>query len=452
MPWLSVSAALLAVRAVLWLLGLRPAFDVLERNWQTLDLAVLAADPLGSLWYLHSQAPLFNAVLAVIITIVGPDATHVTLVLYGVWIALTLIGAGLLIAMLRRLGFSQLWAAVSAFLICCTPSVLYYETYAFYAHPSAFLVLCFMHALFVPHRYRALQGFGTLVALAWLWAVFHPVFIALAGYVFGRMILMERRALIGAAVMATILAAVPTLKNAVVFGVPSASTWLPLNLAQTVRIEPEDMRLLCQFSAIIRQLKATDPDAPEALTAGDHPVLTATTKSGGAPNMNSAIVLDRSRQCLPNVVTAAQADPLRYIKKRLQRFLRTHSLRPHQYFHEPGGWERISSLWRVIEWTYPVSGLLNLQLYFCLFRLCWRAVRSGPYRPEMSALLLVLIYFTAVTHLMNGSEQERMRYTIEPIYTILAVWWLGPLCGPARVRDWLYRVVYRVVSVRRRRT
>ena len=184
-PQLIFLAVLVVSRLFFHALGLAPDPAIVVDHWQHIDLRFLAADPIGSLWDLHSQPPLWNAILAGAVALAGPDGDAVTAVMYGFHLILTAAAGLLTIDILRRLGFSKAVATVLATLVMLSPNTLYFETYIFYPHFTFFMVTVLVWLLVQVKRDGALWpvagALGVLTALSWTWAIFHPAFIALAG-------------------------------------------------------------------------------------------------------------------------------------------------------------------------------------------------------------------------------------------------------------------------------
>src|SRR4051812_2731757 len=62
---LAIIAVFVLSRYVYWLAGVRFDSWALTNSWQLLPADLLRNDLVGSLWYLHSQPPLFNAFVGV---------------------------------------------------------------------------------------------------------------------------------------------------------------------------------------------------------------------------------------------------------------------------------------------------------------------------------------------------------------------------------------------------
>ncbi len=438
-PHLAVLAVLAVSRLLTHALGLRPDPAIVIDHWQHIDLRLLASDPLGSLWALHTQPPLWNGLIALAVAIVGPDGDAVTAVIHGFNLMMTAGAALLFMSILRRFGFSNAAAAVFTGFAILSPNVLYFETYIFYPHFTFFLVTLLVWLLMRVRRdgplWPAAAALGVLVLLSLAWAIFHPGFVAIAGaalVVWSRGWPLTRAAVpvIGLAVAAALVAALPTVKNQVVHGMPSASTWIGLNIAQTVPGGQSGPLAACDFETAHRQGVAAHAGA-----ATDHPLLTQDWKRPGAPNMNHAGMIDASRHCLALMKDEIMRDPFGWIAFRLSIIAGTHQLPPSNYNADPLGWDAIfGPAERVADSFGRVGRIAMTFWYLMLIAVGISLIRRNP--PLYLSLLGVIVYFTFASHFLNGGEQARMRYTIEPIYLLFSAGLLvaarrrfGPLVG-----------------------
>lgn len=418
-PQLALLGVLVASRLLVHALGFAPDPTVVVDHWQHIDLHFLASDPIGSLWTLHSQPPLWNALLALAVALAGPDGEAVTNVIYGFNLILTA-GAGLMfLSVLRRFGFSTWAATLFTSLAMCSPNVFYFETYAFYPHFTFFLVTLLLWLLARVKRDGPLwpmaASIGVLTTLSWTWAIFHPAFIALAGAALvvwhrGWTLKHASRPLMALTAAATLVAALPSIKNQIIYGIPSASTWIGLNLAQTVPGGQTGAMAHCDFEIAQREGVAALPGLPT-----DSPILTQVEKRPGMPNMNHAGMIATSKRCLDMTKDIILADPLRWIGFRLGILMGTHQLAPSHYGSDPLGWDRVFEPQERAFDSLGTFGRTAMTLWYLV--LVWFGAKSIRTNPGLYISLLgVIAYFTFASHFLNGGEQARMRYTIEPIY------------------------------------
>ncbi|CAN0289763.1 unnamed protein product, partial [Phaeothamnion confervicola] len=403
-------------------LGIEPDSTIVVTHWQHADLHLLASDPFGTLWNLHAQPPLWNGILAIAVSLVGPDGDAVTLAIHAFNIALSAAAGLMVLSMFRTLRFPPIASAVMAMVAVCSPNVVYFEQLAFYPHFTFFLVTLFVWLLLGVQRegplWRVLAAFGVLAALSWTWAIFHPAFVGL--FAVGLALWWggwkkPARPVYAMAAFAFCVACLPTIKNFATYGVPSASTWIGLNLAQTVPGGQTGALLRCDFLTANRAAIAA-PLPPGAL----HPVLTETSKGPGVPNMNHVGMVEISRQCLGMTKEVMLRDPIGWAGGRLSALAGSHQLPPSNYDRDPVGWDTLMAPFERAWEQGGAAGRILMSVWYVV--LCWgafKSIRTNP--PFYLSLLLFIGYFTLASHFLNGGEQARMRYTIEPIYFFLVM-------------------------------
>jgi hypothetical protein len=144
-------------RFVYFYLGIRFCDSSLTWYWQFIDPQLLKNNLLQSIYYLHTQPPLFNFYLGIILKVFPKNsilAFMITFQILGLLLSITIF------LLMIRLGISlKLSTTLTSFFII-SPSSILYENLLFYSYPVAAL-LC-MAALFL-HRFltgsRSKDGF-----------------------------------------------------------------------------------------------------------------------------------------------------------------------------------------------------------------------------------------------------------------------------------------------------
>ena len=216
----------------------------------------------------------------------------------------------------------------------------------------------------------------------------------------------------GLVALATIVSALPSVKNQMNYGILSASTWVGLNLAQTIPGGQTGELVKCDFDNAWRDGAAAHPGS-----LGDPRLLTQIEKRAGTPNMHHAGMIATSRQCLEMTRQIILRDPLAWLSFRMATLSGTHQLSPSNYDADPLGWDAVfGSFEAVLGFDIAARTAMTLW-YLLLIAFAVKCIPSNP--PLYLSLLGVIVYFTLASHLFNGSEQSRMRYTIEPLYLFL---------------------------------
>lgn len=322
LPTLDRRASLLLVavfavsRIAFYIAGVRFDSQPITSYWQYLDLGLLRTDLLRSLWYLHSQPPLFNFLLGV--------TTKVAPANEGVLLAVLFRGLGLILALAMFLLMRELeigrkaafWLTVA---VVVSPATILYENYAFYTYPVTvgLVVMALFLKLFLDdHRlFDGMMFFGLAAAVALTRSLFHIlwIFAIAAGVV---MISREdRMQAIRAALIPVLLVTAVYLKNLAVFGFFGVSSWLGMNLA-IVTVFPLEHPVRQQLieDGTLSQYALYSPfQRPEVYGLGigttgidalDNPV-----KDGGHVNFNHIGYIEVSRRYMEDALRALTVRP-----------------------------------------------------------------------------------------------------------------------------------------------
>ena len=200
---------------------------------QSVDPQLLRTHFWQTLWNLHGQPPLWNGLVGVTLNLFPahwPQVWHV------VFLALGLVEILALFLLLIELGLGQRAAAVIAAVFALTPVMLFEEVTFFYDFPTlvAVTVTTLAAARFI-HRQtlgRASLLFGaaaylvltrTLFQIWWMLLLLVVVLVAAPS---------SRRVVLTAAIVPFALVLAVYVKNWVVFGVPSTTSWTGMGVAR----------------------------------------------------------------------------------------------------------------------------------------------------------------------------------------------------------------------------
>jgi len=177
-------------RVIFFLLGVRFDIKPLTQTVQLIDPQLLKDHLLESILYLHSQPPLFNLFVGVILKIFPQNYTIVFNILY------CLMGIGLsitLFTLMQRLKINIHVATILTMLFVINPAVVLYENWLLYTYPTVLMLT--MAALFL-HIYiteqKAFHGFLFFLLLTCLGltkSIFHVSWI----FLFLALLIMYRK-------------------------------------------------------------------------------------------------------------------------------------------------------------------------------------------------------------------------------------------------------------------
>jgi hypothetical protein len=431
---------------------------------QHLELRHLEDRLLESLWYQHTQPPLFNLLLG--LALKSPLPFEATLHAFYLGLGAALLG--LSYVLLRDLAVSRWWAVGAAIVLCCGPTVVLYEHWPSYEYPLAVLVTGLAVASLRWARTGATRWLAAAVGLAAACTLtrvlFNPAWFALLV----ALLLVARRPAGREWRAAGVVVALPTVlilglmaKNLVLFDTPLFSSWGGWNLQRVTVDELPDGRLeeliadgtLTPMARIPVQLSLesyaaeTEPCVP---AHPDVPVLAEERKSNGWENFNHECYLPITSEALDNAIAAGLAEPRNTARVWVASF---------QIWGEPASLyafvydnrlqvETLDTWYRQLvlldvpwdppvqtdaawylplgtpggDWRFSLSILLGTLLAVALGgRSAWRIVRGrGSARDTQLAVIgLTVLTVTLTGNLLEIGENNRFRFVVEPVTLIV---------------------------------
>lgn len=298
--------------------------DPTRDQWQLLDVRLLSHDLVRSLWNLHSQPPLYNLAVGLLLHL--PAGARQPLAAAG------FLGLGLLLVvathgLLVELRVPPTAAVVLTLLVVADPAAALYENWLSWSYPTA--------ALTTAGAYGAVRlartGRGRWAVLAagawaavvltdptyqWPWLV---VALGAAGYAARR----HWRRLLAAAAAPLLVVGVWAVHDAVLFGTATTSSWVGMNVAHVTlaRAAPGRIRALVARGtldavALVPAFSPVDRYGPVLgrPRATGVPVLDERTKADGVPNYDNLAYVAVSARYLHDDLAYVRADPGAYAR------------------------------------------------------------------------------------------------------------------------------------------
>lgn len=310
MVWLGALAAL-TIYLMLIRVARKAGFGptrIPETWFQLLDVKALTEHPWKSLLLLHSQPPLLNALLAVLLKleqITGYSAAQWANALFLLWGA---VGALLQYDLVRRLSGSILLGLVTVAALLSNPMYHHLQSiffYPFLLHGLMLLLIWIICYFDYPRSFYfpVLSCCAVLLLVVNLRSLFHPawayLFFALliaGGWVLARD--WTRRQLMTAILAGAILVIGCTawpLKNYFVFGRYTFSSWSGYNLSRGTPVRDRDLNgfVDSKGAKIDESIKAATESFASAHPSWPVEVVTAVKKPNGALNWNHLVFVLR---------------------------------------------------------------------------------------------------------------------------------------------------------------
>jgi hypothetical protein len=438
-----IVAVFAASRVAAYAAGIRLDPDPLTWYWQYIEPALLKERLLESLFYQHSQPPLFNLFLGLMLK---AFPVSYALALQIAFIAMGLLSTIGFYVLLTQLGLPRVTRTVITALLCVSPAMLLYENWLFYEYPTL-TVLIFAAVAF--HRFLSRDSmaagvafFSLAAALIYLRSVFQVVW--LLAVVVALIAVKPRRLVLASCAIPLGLVALLYAKNFAVFGTTTTSSWLGMNMARVTvsQLDPDERANLVKTGSLhkvslVRPFSeaAAYSNVLESPTPRGIPVLDRPTKDSGAENFNASIYLQVSRDYLadalwvvrnrPDIYRAAvdQAVALMFSSSTDLDFVAANRQKIDSYNRIVGDyvygytphWRRIGV--GVIALCVLAAGYSAL----LIVRMLWRRQVPGDRTSTVLFLVFTCMYVAVVTSLTDLGENQRMRFLLDwPMVAVVA--------------------------------
>lgn len=455
--------------------GQRFSIQFLDFGWQLIPTETLRADPLGSVWHLHIQPPLWNLIVGAVLAW-SPMSDSISLQL--VQFAFGVTGVALLASLLTHLFAQPVAGVVIATIVMLDPQVLAGAFTPLYELPTtcgliAMLWLVVMQPRSPRFTLISLAVVGTAVVMTR--TVFHPLWLALLliGSWWAVRRSVDRRTVVWTMTIPLVLIGGWMVKNEVMFDRPTLSSWFGMNMQRAVvPIATDDQLALWAAEGDISELTAAYPSgfAPfssyepyvgACVPQHDHPSTADLTRSGpdGPPNFNA--------DCYLPIYDIAGDDAMWVISNRPSLYLegRWWALRawvmeaPPQVLHSSEIYDALWPVYRVAQLGLPLTlpsvrlgelpwGAFDVPQHLSLLqalatvlvimagvRAAWRRLRrrvSSPWIQVEVIASLIVGWNLVVGVLFELGEQFRFRAMTDPITISIAVWLAWRVVGHVR--------------------
>jgi hypothetical protein len=398
--------------------------------WQLLDLQWLQTHLAESIWYCHSQPPLFNVLTGVVVKI-SPD--HYYLVFHLLMLILSWASALLVFVTLRDLMLS--WGisfSTSAFFLL-NPALLLYENLYSYTLLTVFLIVVITYFLVRFVNDRKLIDWSMFVISGGLLCLtrssFHFIWLLLLVPLLWKN--FPRRArfrFVYCAVLFTVVGWY--VKNLVLFDTFSSSSWFGMNLARLVPLKSElgSIGPFKPLSAYPAAMMSSNP-FPQVVA------LNSEFKGKKYINFNHHAYIDVSRQFKWDVINQIQEEPGAYASVVGKAFIAyfnpsTHAPFVDKNFAVMNNYAQAMTLdfstWKRYDRKAfsATAALPALVIYIIVFALIivhgQRWLLSPPTRIVVLFLSFMVAYGMLVGNLFEYGENNRFRFETHTCFLIVA--------------------------------
>ena len=457
-PLIWLITAFVLSHIIYYAIGVRFEETSLLTFAQYLDEELLKHNLLESLLYLHSQPPLFNLFLGIVLKCSPSDPT---LLFQSAYLVCGLVLYCALFFLQVRMGVNKPLAFVISTAFMASPFFIGYEHWLFYTLPvTAVLTLSGLLLLEFQETKRFWYGFWfffSLFVLAGIRSLFHISYFALIVVALVALNWPDRRKVMLSALVPFVLILSLYCKNLVLFGRFQTSSWLGIhtsritifNLSEQERKQLVSEGKLSKLALIYRwsPLAQFPPKYRDVHAYRDIPAVSQPIKSTGATNYNNLAYIAIAEQYFKDSLQVVRYRPKAYLNGVMKSWLIYFT--PHGYFGTLEAPPALSWLNRIYDTFFygkiPVDmsktgvlpfcllpgyhvylflflGLPFLLAYGLMLSLSRRSARAGLDRNRRVVILYlcVTIAFVAIPgNLLELTENNRYRFSTEPFSLVL---------------------------------
>ena len=415
----------LATRLFLYFyLGVHNAHSI-SYTWQLLDLDLLQNDLLESLLLLHSQPPLWNLFIGLLLKIFDGDQPNFYHFLYLYHLTLTLITIFIVNNIIIRNNVDRIKSFIFIFFfIILNPGIIYFESLNYYAHTIFFLSFLFFYNFYLFIRsleYKYIFYCYIVILLKTLiWSAYHPIililFYSLLFFAFKQ---TRKRINLLIFFLFLFLSYSPQLKNKIIYH-SSLTSHFGFALATTVI--PAATFPECSMGAITANPNANTRHFEEKFVQENKNRLNLNFKHpsiyGEKSKYNSIALIDMSRECSIKTLNFIRENPLSYIKNIIVEFFSIHgqlTIDLGNYIDQPSGWDFVQKMTLKIDknsYYKLIRQLINfLFLSFVYVYFLFKLMNKKSFVSDKNFIVMLLLkYFYILIIGLFVSKYEGTRF------------------------------------------
>ncbi len=439
---LIILSVFLLSRVLTIMAGLHMNIWALSAYWQYLDLETLRNHLLRGIWYDHAQPPVFNLFLGIVLKMGGGQSA----VMFAVILKLiSLVNALLLFSICRKLTRISFLPLLVALAYLLSPATLIFECELFYTTTiSLFLLIAVFYLLRFSVSGTAWNAAGFILPLVLLCltrSVYHIVWLfvlcSVLLFYFRKKVLFKT--LLTTSVVALLIVGSWYVKNKILFGKLTTSTWIGMNMARNVFHDNEvaDSSLIeayPPFSKINVYRRFLHPQFENPYRGLNDRDLLQEMKNDSFINETEVSYIRVSDLYQKASLDFIKKHPGAYLQNVMQSFILYFTpATMYSLAVEQSGKIKYFDVLYSVNLTHFANGkqqrriLLTLSaipkmiLYFFVFFVLIRyCIKTRQISPWNLFIMLTIFFVFGISSFFEHYENMRFRYETEPLFLILA--------------------------------
>lgn len=435
-------AGFIVSRMIVKIIGLSFAYDAIYDYWQYLDVQSLQHNLLQSLWYQHSQPPVFNLLLGIVLKCSQTNAPQVFEILF---LVISFSNAYLLLYNLNKTTGRRYLPIIISLTYALSPATILYENELFYTSFTSMLLLLLIafviNFISKPSIGSAIGMFSMLTLICLTRSTYHLILLmivcSLLVFAFYKKC-GSKLIIIGSLVSFSIVSGWYA-KNYFIFGDFSASSWLGINFSRIVFHDAKisdssTIAFVHPGLPLFYYKKYINDDYIMKYAGLNDRILLHEMKNDSFINMNNAGFLQVSQKYLEAGKQYIKQKPASYLAHTAASFIIFFSP-ASSYFKVQQNNDKIcyydlifsfnlSHLFKEKEKkriALAISALPVFISYLVVFFVIIKDALKRRYISTVNSLIIIItLFILMVSALFEYGENMRFRYELHPLFLILA--------------------------------
>lgn len=432
---LFIITAFVISRIVYFMLGVRFDSNTISVYWQFIDIQLLKTDLCRSIFYLHSQPPLFNLLLGIVLKM---SEVYTNLIFNVVYLFLGLVFYVSFVHLMIKLKISTRLSIFLTIILMISPANICYENWLFYTYPIAALLPFAGFALYIYLQHQqvlcGLLFFGTLAVIVMLWGLFHPIWYLISACIVLLRKNVNKKVFTVSVLVPGMLILLILIKNNILLGTFSTTSWLGMNLSKTTTtMLPIPIKINLINKGKISLLSVVPRFSDVALyktiihenKKTNIPVLDNTYKANRYNNYHHLIYVAVSKQYLKDALYVIRHYPEYYLMGIKNAWT--------VYFYPTTEYVHLQNISHIAKFNTISNKILCGQLsdkskvgYFLVFILpvlwvygVYKVFKTRNINAVMlTFLLFTVLYLSVAGNMVEIGENNRFRFVINSYYLI----------------------------------
>ncbi len=383
---------------------------------QHINLKLLKEDLLGSIFYFHSQPPMWNFIIGIGVKFFGANSIKISyfILFINLLSSISIIFISIKTLELIKINKTKIFFLI-LILIILSPSIIFYENFLSYAHFTClniFLIKYYLIKLYKNYKFKyEIKIYLFVSILVLTWSAYTILFlIVIFSLILPKTYLNFKKRSITLFIIFIILGNLPAIKNKVYFDFFTNSTWLGIQASQSLGYDRVEWTICSYDLGNVKLYNHNFRIENQNKKKLDHPML-------NDGRYNDLGFLYRSKYCASKINNHFFKNFKKLLFEKLNRFLSVHGHLSFDYLFKPLAWTKNFSYLEFLNLNqfFKINVFIFFMTIYTIFFILFIQSILKKNKDFIDFFIIansfLYAYLILISFFGGSWEQERMRYT-----------------------------------------